>query len=63
MLNNKEAPTHDTTNTCSCDCGARATGPVKQLLRANRDLTQNNCTTLNEISLIEIRVPPRLPVV
>ena len=27
VLNNKEATTHDTTNTCSCDCGARATVP------------------------------------
>ena len=27
MLNNKEAPMHDTTNTCSCDCGVRATVP------------------------------------
>ena len=25
VLNNKEAPMHDTTNTCSCDCGVRAT--------------------------------------
>ena len=25
MPNNKEAPTHDTTNTCSYDCGVRAT--------------------------------------
>ena len=24
MLNNKEAPTHDTTNTRSCDCGVRS---------------------------------------
>ena len=25
VLNNKEAPMHDTTNTCSCDWGVRAT--------------------------------------
>ena len=25
VLNNKEAPMHDTTNTCPCDCGVRAT--------------------------------------
>ena len=24
VLNNKEDPVHDTTNTCSCDCGVRA---------------------------------------
>ena len=39
------------------------TVPVKQLFHANRDMTQNNCATLNEISLIEIRVPLRLSVV
>ena len=25
VLNNKEDPMHDTTNTCSSDCGVRAT--------------------------------------
>ena len=27
VLNKEEAPMHDTTNTCSCDCGVRATVP------------------------------------
>ena len=45
----------------TAECAQRC--PVKQLFHANRDMTQNNCTTLNEISLIEIHVPPRLPVV
>ena len=64
MLNNKEAPTHDTTNTCSCDLRSVRKGcPVKQLFHANRDMTLNNCATLTEISLIKVRVLPRLSMV
>ena len=38
VLNNKEAPMHDTTSTCSCDCGVRARCPVYQLSHTNRDI-------------------------
>ena len=43
------------------ECAQRC--PVKQLFHANQDMTQNNCTTLNDISLIAVHVPQRLSVV
>ena len=42
VLNNKEAPTHDTTDTCSCDCGVRARCPVYQMFHTNRGMSENN---------------------
>ena len=59
VLNKEEAQMKDTTISCSSDCGVRG----GQLFHANRDMTQNNCTTLNEISLAETHVPLRLSMV
>ena len=35
---------------------------MKQLFHANRNMAQNKCTTLHEISLVELHVPVRLSV-
>ena len=47
MLNNIEAPMHDTTNTFSCDCGVRATvqniARVSEAVRGTVEVVTSLC--------------------
>ena len=46
VLNNKEAPTHHTTNTCSCDCEVRATVPSETTVsRESRHDSKQLCNS------------------
>ena len=46
MLNNKDAPMNDTTNTCSCDCGVRATVPSETTVsRESRHDSKQLCNS------------------